>query len=140
MRRIREKACLCCGLAGHNNKDCRKRLNKEPVRTAAQEMQLQQPVGKTMSKEKTKQKPQVAITEQLNPNRVFDKVNGHPALTLIYLQTIGGDFISAQFLYLYKLPLVKIEPKTLATAIKGFKETVDKACEVGLNWGGYEEN
>ena len=28
MRRIREKACLWCGLAGHNYKDCRKRLNK----------------------------------------------------------------------------------------------------------------
>ena len=47
MKRIREKACLWCGLAGHNYKDCRKRLNKEPMRTAAQEMQLRQPVGKT---------------------------------------------------------------------------------------------
>ena len=46
MRRIREKACLWFGLAGHNYKNCRKRLNKKPMRTAAQEMQLQQPVGK----------------------------------------------------------------------------------------------
>ena len=112
MRRIREKACLWCGLAVHNYKDCRKRLNKEPMRTAAQEMQLQQPVGKTRSQEKTKQKPQEAIRESLDPNRGFVKVNGHPALALIALQTIGRDLISAQFVYLYKLPVVKIEAKT----------------------------
>ena len=109
------------------------------MRTAAQEMQLPQPVGKTKSKEKTKRKPQVAIREPHDPNRVFVKVNGHPALALIDLQTIGGDLISAQFVYLYKLPVVKIEPKTLATAIKGSKGTVDKTCDVELNWGGYEE-
>ena len=66
-------------------------------------------------------------------------MNGHPALALIDLQTIGGDLFSAQFVYLYKLPVVKIEPKTLATAIKGSKGTVDKTCEVELNWGGFEE-
>ena len=139
MRRIHEKACLWCGLAAHNYKDCRKRLNKEPMRTAAQEIQLQQPVGNTRLKEKTQQKPHVAIREPLDPNRVFVKVNGHPALALIDLQTIGGDLISAQFVYLYKLPVVKIEPKTLATAIKASKGTVDKTCEVELNWAGYEE-
>ena len=74
MRCIREKACLWCGLAVHNDKDCRKCLNQEPMRTAAQEMRLQQPVGKTRSKEKTKQKPQVAIREPLDPNLVFVKV------------------------------------------------------------------
>ena len=47
MRCIRKKPCLWCGLVGHNYKDCRKRLNKEPMRPAAREMQLQQPVGKT---------------------------------------------------------------------------------------------
>ena len=102
-------------------------------------MQSQQPVGKTRSKEKTKQKAQVAGREQLDPNRVFVKVNGHPALVLIDLQTIGGDLISPQFVYLYKLPVVEIEPKTLATAIKGSKGTVVKTCEVELNWGGFEE-
>ena len=35
MRRIPEKACLWCGLAVHNYKDCSKRLNKEPMRPAA---------------------------------------------------------------------------------------------------------
>ena len=109
------------------------------MRTAAQEMQLQQPVGETRSKEKTKQKPQVAVREPLDPNRVFVNVKGHPALALIDLQTIGGDLIRAQFVYLYKLPVVKIEPETLATAIKGSKGTVDKTCEVEINWGGFEE-
>ena len=139
MRRIREKARLWCGLAGHNYKDCRKRLTTEPMRTAAQEMQLQQPAGKTSLKEKTKQKPQVAVREPLDPDRVFVKVNGHTALALIDLQTIGGDLISAQFVYLYKLLLVKIEPKTTATAIKGSKGTIDKTSEVEINWGGFEE-
>ena len=66
-------------------------------------------------------------------------MNGHPALALIDLQPIGGDLISAQFVYLYKLPVVKIEAKTLTTAIKGYKGTVDKTCEVELKCGGYEE-
>ena len=66
-------------------------------------------------------------------------MNGHPALALIDLQTIGGDLLSAQFVYLYKLPVVKIVPKTLTTAIKGSTGTVDKTCEVELNWGGFEE-
>ena len=109
------------------------------MRTAAQEMQLQQPVGTTRFQEKTKQKPQVGIREPLKPNRVFVKVNGHLAPTLIDLQTIAGDLISAQFVYLYKLQVVKIESKTLATPIKGSKGTIDKTCEVELNWGGYEE-
>ena len=109
------------------------------MRTAAQEMQLQQPVGNTRSKQETKQKPQVAFRKPLDPNRVFVKVNGHPAFLLIDLQTIGGDLISAQFRYLHKLPIVKIETKTLATAIKESNATLDKTCEVELNWGGYEE-
>ena len=109
------------------------------MRTAAQEMQQQQPVGKTRFKEKTAQKPQVAIREQLDPNRVFVKVNSHAALALIDLQTIGGDLISAQFVYLYKLPIVILEPRTFATAIKGSKATVDKTCEVQLNCARYEE-
>ena len=66
-------------------------------------------------------------------------MNGHPALALIDLQTIGGDLISAQFVYLYKLPVVKIEPKTLVTAIKVSNGTVGKTCDVEINWGGFEE-
>ena len=96
-------------------------------------------MGKTRWKEKTKQKPKVAIRESLDTNGGFVKVNSHPALALIDLQTIGRDLISAEFVYLHKLPVVKIEAKTLATAIKGSKGTVDKTCEVELNWGGYGE-
>ena len=77
-------------------------------------MQHQQPRGKTRSKEKIKQKPQVEIRKPLDPNRVFVKVNSNSALALIDPQTIGGDLISAQFVYLYKLPVVKIEAETLA--------------------------
>ena len=66
-------------------------------------------------------------------------MNGHPALALIDLQTIGEDLISSQFMYLYKLPVVKIEPKTLVTAIKVSNGTVGKTCDVEINWGGFEE-
>ena len=66
-------------------------------------------------------------------------MNSHPALARIDLQTIGGDLVSAQFVYLYKLPVVNIEPKTLATAIKGSKRNVEKTCELELNCVGYEE-
>ena len=102
-------------------------------------MHLQQPVCETRSTEKTNRKPQVAIRQPLLPNRVFVKVKGHPAVPLIDLQTIGEDLISAQFVYLYKLPVVKIEPKTLATAIEGSEGTVNKTCELELNWGGFVE-
>ena len=95
---------------------------------------------KTRYKEQNKQKPQVAISEPLNPNRVFVKVNGHPALALIDLQTIRADVIRVQFGYLYKLPLVSIQPKTIATPIRGSKGTVVKTREVELNCGRYEEN
>ena len=66
-------------------------------------------------------------------------MNGHPALALLYLQTIGADPISAQFVYLYKLPVLEIEPNTLATAINVSKGTIGQICDVELNWGGYEE-
>ena len=66
-------------------------------------------------------------------------MNGHPALVLIDLQTIRGDHLSAQFVYLYKLPVVKIKRKTLSTAMKVSKGTIDKTCEEELDWGGDEE-
>ena len=68
------------------------------------------------------------------------EVNGHQALAPIDLQTIVGDLITAQFVYLYKLPVVKIEASTLATAIKGSKRKLDKTCQVELNCGGNEES
>ena len=80
------------------------------------------------------------IRELLDPNRVFVKVHSHTANALLDLQTIGIDLSSVQFVYLYKLPVVKIEPKALATAIKALKGTVDKTYEVELNCGGYEES
>ena len=109
------------------------------MRPAAQEMELQQPVGETKSKGMTKQKPQVSIRELRDSNCVFVEVHGHRTLAQIELQTIAGDLICAQFVNLYKLPVLKIERNTLATAIKGCKGNVDKTCEAELNWGGYEE-
>lgn len=55
----------------------------KPIRTVAQEMQQQQLVSKTRSEENITQKPQLAITQAQNLNRVCVKVNGHPAIALI---------------------------------------------------------
>ena len=46
--------------------------------------------------------------------------------------------MSAQFVYLYNLPVGNIEPKTLASAIKVSKGTVAKTCEGELNCGAYK--
>ena len=115
--RIRAKVCLWWGLAAHNFAKCMGTLTKQPIRPAVQEMRLQQPVRKTRFRAKREQEPQVVLEKPLHPNRVFVKVNGHPAIALIDLQTIGGELINAQFMYLYKLSRVKIETKTLAMAI-----------------------
>ena len=47
--------------------------------------------------------------------------------------------MGARFVYLYKLPVVKIEHQTLATVIKRSKGRVEKTYEVELKWRGYEE-
>jgi len=44
-------------------------------------------------KGKTKAKPY--STEELDYRRVWVKVNGHPALALVDLQTTGGDLVNA---------------------------------------------
>jgi len=76
------------------------------MRTAAQVLSLQhngKPViAKNSYKGKTKGKPQ--YTEKLDYSRVRVKVNGHPALALVDLQTTGGELIIAQFIHLYGLP------------------------------------
>lgn len=109
------------------------------MRPAAQQMELQQPVGKTTYKGNTKQKPQVSIWEPRDSNRVFVEVNGHRTVALIEVQTMAGDLIYAQFVYLYKLRVLKFERNTLATAIKGSNGNVHKTCEADLICVGYAE-
>jgi len=73
-------------------------------------------VAKNNYKGKTKAKPQ--STEELDYSRVRVKVNGHPALALVHLQTTGGNLINTQFVHLYGLPTYGIDKKSLNTAIK----------------------
>jgi len=111
------------------------------MRTAAQVLSLQhnsKPVtAKNNYKGKTKAKPQ--STEELDYSRIRVKVNGHPALALVDLQTTGGDLINAQFVHLYGLPTYGIDKKSLNTAIKGSKGVIEKACDVQMDYGGYTE-
>lgn len=100
------------------------------MRPAAQEMQLPQPVSKTRWKQNNKQKPKVAIEELLHANQVCVRLNGHLALASIDLQTLGGDLICTQFVYVYQVPVVEMEPTTLGTAIKASKATIDKTCDI----------
>jgi len=102
------------------------------MRTATQVLSLQQSskplIAKNNYNGKTKAKPQSA--EELDYSRVRVKVNGHPALALVDLQTTSGDLINAQFLHLYDRSTYRIDKKSLNTAIKGLKGMIEKACDV----------
>jgi len=139
MKLIRERKCLWSRAPGHTFKECKKRIYKVPVRTAAKVLSLQHAskpvIAKNNFKGKTKAKPQ--STEDLHYSRVRVKVNGHSALALVDLQTPGGDLISAQFVHLYGLPTYGIDKKSLNTAIKGSKGVIEKACDVRMDYGGY---
>jgi len=79
------------------------------MRTDAQVLSLQHTskpvIAKNNYKGKTKAKPQP--TDELDYSRVRVKVNGHPALALVDLQTTGGDLINAQLVHLYGLPTLR---------------------------------
>jgi len=47
--------------------------------------------------------------EELDYSRVLVKVNSHPALALVDLQTTSGDLINTQFVHLYGLPTYDID-------------------------------
>jgi len=94
-------------------------------------------IAKNNYKGKTKAKRQ--STEELDYSRVQVKVNGHPALALVDLQTTVGDLINAPFVYLYGLPTYGIDKKSLNTAIKGSKGVIEKACDVQMDYRGYTE-
>jgi len=107
------------------------------MRTAAQSVSTQlQPLPKFSTKGKPK--PQPAI-KPLDNSKVQVQINGHKALALVDLQTKGGDLINSQFVYLYKIPTKSIAKKSLSTAIKGSRGTIDKTYEVEINWMGYVE-
>jgi len=111
------------------------------MRTAAQVQSLQhngKPViAKYNYKGKTKAKPQ--STKELNYSRVRVKVNSHPALALVDLQTTGVDLINAQFVHLYSLPSYGIDKNSLNTAINLSKGVIEKASDVQMDYGGYAE-
>jgi len=141
MKLIRERNCLWCRAPGHTFKECTKRISKLPMRTAAQVLSLQHTskpvIAKNIYKGKTKAKPQ--STEELDYSRVRVKVNGHPALALVDLQTTGGDLINAQFVHLYGLPTYGIDKKSFYTMIKGSSGVIERACDVQMDYGGYTE-
>jgi len=111
------------------------------MRTAAQVLSLQHTskpvIAKNNYKGKNKAKP--LSTDELDYSRIRVKVNGHPALVLLDLQTTGGDLINAQFIHLYVLPTYGIDKKSLNTAIKASKGVIEKGCDVQMDYGGYTE-
>jgi len=142
MKLIRDRKCLWCRAPGHTFQESKKQISKLPMRTAAQVPSLQhtnkQVIAKNNYKGKTKAKPQ--STEELDYSRVRVKVNGHPALALVDLQTTGGDLINAQFVHLYGLPTYRIDKKSLNTAIKGSKGVIETACDGQMDYGEYTES
>src|SRR5437868_13290932 len=107
------------------------------MRTAAQHMTTKALPTKTTKG--TKRIPIKPVVEPQDYSKIEVKANGFTALALVDLQTKGGDLINAQFVYIHRIPTKEIEKKSLNTAIKGSKGTIDKSCEINLNWLGYTE-
>jgi len=120
MKLVRERKFIWCRAPSHNFKECKKRISKVPIHTAAQILSLQHTdkpvIVKSNYKGKTKAKPQ--STKELDYSRIQVKVNSHPALALVDLQTTGGDLSHRQFMHLYGLPTYGINKKSLNTTIK----------------------
>ena len=137
MKLIREKQCLWCRNEGQNFKDCHQRQQGKPMRTAAQSVSTQlQPLPKFSTKGVPTLQPAIV---PIDNSKVQVQINGHKALTLVDLQTKGGDLINSHFIYLCKMPTKSIENKSLSTTIKGSRGTIDKTCEVEIKWMGYVE-
>jgi len=138
---IREWECLWCRSPGHSFKESKKQIFKLPIRTAAQVLSLQHTNKPVISKDnyKGQNKAKPHSTEELYYRRVRLKVNGHPALSLVDLQTTGGDLINTQFMHLYGLPSYGINKKSLNTAIKGSKSVIEKAYNVQMDYEEYME-
>jgi len=141
MKFIRDRKCLWCRAPGHTCKECKRRISKVPMGTAAQVLSLQHNSKPVIAKNNYKGKTKVKLqsTEELDYSRVRVKVNSHPALALLDLQTTGGDLINAQFVHLYGPPTYGIDKKSLNTAIKRSKGVIEKACDVQMDYGGYTE-
>ena len=103
-----------------------------PCNTPANQL-LQTPTTRAKTRQNSRS------TKQLDYSKVWVKVNGHPALALVDLQTTGRDLINAQFVHLYGLPTYGIDKKSLNTAIKGSKSMINKACDVQMDFGAYTE-
>ena len=67
------------------------------------------------------------------------KAEGHAALALVDLQTQGGDLIDSKFVYLNRTPTRRREKQSLTTAIKVLQGTINKECNIQLDWIGYLE-
>jgi len=83
------------------------------MHTAAKVLSLQHNSKPVITKNnyKGETRAKLQFTEELDYSRVRVKVNGHPALALVDLQTTGGDLINAQFVHLYGLPTYGIDKK-----------------------------
>ena len=67
------------------------------------------------------------------------KANRHPALSLVDLQSQGGDLIDSTLVHLHHILTRLSEKKILTTAIKGLQGTINKECTIQLDWIEYLE-
>ena len=142
MELIQNKKCLLCRNKGQHYKDYRKRLAKQPMVTTAQALSIRRESRlKGLNKDTMKERPKFKAkqAESTHFSKVLVKANGHPALTLVDLQTQAGDLVDATFVHLYRTLTISIERKVLTTTIKGFQVTIDKECTIRLDWIGYLE-
>jgi len=78
-------------------------------------------------------------TDNVDYSRVQVKINSHPVLALLDLQTTSGDLTNAQFGHLYSLPTYLTDKKLQKTAINGLKGVIETACDVQMDYEGYTE-
>jgi len=109
--------------------------------TAAQVLSLQHSSKPVIAKKNYKGKTKATLqsTKELDYCRVRVKVNCHPALALVDLQTTGEDQINSDFVHLNGLPTYGSDKKSLNTVIKALKGVIEQACDIQMDYQGYTE-
>ena len=145
-----EGQCFFCKQSGHLAGDCMKK------KISSNTMQVRYKLGhkiksarvviedkKTASLQVAKLPTDKRMHSLPLSNKILNaaetRINGARANMLIDPCTVGADLISAQFCHLYNILREEMPPKSLFTAIKGSKSTMNKKATIGVDLQGHKE-